>query len=62
MAVPLRGTIKHLLRTSLAIKDMAKEGLRHTWATRCIEIGMPIAHVQFLGGGVTKDDVHFFVI
>jgi hypothetical protein len=26
MAVLLRGTIKHLLRTSLAIKDMAKRG------------------------------------
>ena len=24
--------------------------LRHTWATRQIEKGMPVAHVQYLGG------------
>ena len=24
--------------------------LRHTWATRCIEDGMPVAYVQYLGG------------
>ena len=24
--------------------------LRHTWATRCIEGGMPVAYVQYLGG------------
>ena len=30
--------------------DIRFHDLRHTWATRCIEIGMPIAHVQFLGG------------
>ena len=30
--------------------DIRFHDLRHTWATRCIESGMPPAHVQYLGG------------
>jgi integrase len=30
--------------------DIRFHDLRHTWATRCIEGGMPIAYVQYLGG------------
>ena len=30
--------------------DIRFHDLRHTWATRCIEKGMPEAHVQYLGG------------
>ena len=29
--------------------DIRFHDLRHTWATRCIESGMPQAHVQYLG-------------
>lgn len=30
--------------------DIRFHDLRHTWATRCIESGMPVAYVQYLGG------------
>ena len=30
--------------------DIRFHDLRHTWATRCIENGMPVAYVQYLGG------------
>jgi len=30
--------------------DIRFHDLRHTWATRCIEGGMPVAYVQYLGG------------
>ena len=30
--------------------DIRFHDLRHTWATRCIEGGMPLAYVQYLGG------------
>ena len=30
--------------------DIRFHDLRHTWATRCIESGMSVAYVQYLGG------------
>ena len=30
--------------------DIRFHDLRHTWATRCIEVGMSVAYVQYLGG------------
>lgn len=39
-----------IFKTSITRINIRFHDLRHTWATRCIESGMPVAYVQYLGG------------